>query len=300
MKVALVGSAPSSVRLAPYNDPSWKIWACSPGSIAHVSRCDAFFELHRWEPGKPWFGVDYRMWMAQQRCPVYMIEPVAEIPSSVAYPKDEMIKRFGPFFFTSSLSWMFALAIHQGATEIALYGVDMSAQEEWEFQRSGCHYFIQRARELGITVTIPHESDLLSHPPLYGMRENDPMHIKLLKREEELTAQMKSAEGRMQEATGAFWFYKGALDDCRYMLKTWVSDPTANELARANPSPAQPEIPHLMAAEPNGHTGEPIIVSAKASLKYHGKAAKKKTAPAKKRGRPRKAKANGAAHVSQG
>ena len=34
LKIALVGTAPSSRMLAPYNDPSWKIWGCSPGATA--------------------------------------------------------------------------------------------------------------------------------------------------------------------------------------------------------------------------------------------------------------------------
>jgi hypothetical protein len=31
-KIALIGSAPSSVGAAPYADRSWTIWGCSPGA----------------------------------------------------------------------------------------------------------------------------------------------------------------------------------------------------------------------------------------------------------------------------
>src|SRR3981189_2150960 len=46
LKVALIGTAPSSRMLAPYNDPSWKIWACSPGNMNVLPRVDVWFELH--------------------------------------------------------------------------------------------------------------------------------------------------------------------------------------------------------------------------------------------------------------
>ena len=72
MKIALVGSAPSSVRLAPFDDPSWDIWGCSPGAypVFAQKRVDMFFELHRWEPpvvGRadqqvPWFTPEYVQW----------------------------------------------------------------------------------------------------------------------------------------------------------------------------------------------------------------------------------------------
>ena len=238
MKIALIGSAPSSVRLAPYNDPQWQIWACSPGSVAYLTRCDKFFEIHRWEPDKPWFNIEYRAWMATRQCPIYMIHPVHCVPMSVAYPKDEILEKYSPFFFTSSLSWMFALALEQkGVTDIGLWGVDMSAQEEWEFQRSGCHYFIDLAKRRGINVHIPPESDLLRPPTLYGFREVDPMHIKLQSRVEELQAHVNKASNDMQEARDRYHFFKGALDNNLYVIKTWVADPKALGLAYANPGP---------------------------------------------------------------
>ena len=78
MKVALMGSAPSSVQLGPFRDKSykefiggkpnlypqapfldqtWQIWGCSPGAFGIVPRSDRWFELHRWEPGaQTWFS----------------------------------------------------------------------------------------------------------------------------------------------------------------------------------------------------------------------------------------------------
>lgn len=240
-KIALIGSAPSSVALAPYNDPSWQVWACSPGSVPHLRRVDSFFELHRWEPGKPWFQPDYIGFMASLKCPVYMIDHVDVIPQSVAYPKDEMLAKWGPYFFSSSLSWMFALAIEQGATEIGLWGVDMSAKEEYIAQRSACHYWIDTAKRLGIKVTLPPESDLARPFPLYGFCEADPMHIKLLARKAELEARLNDCARREQEATHERLFLLGALDDMAYMLNIWIADAKTPAAIYAQPAPATVE-----------------------------------------------------------
>ena len=290
MKIALIGSAPSSAHLAPYADPSWQIWACSPGSIQYFKRTpDAFFELHRWEPEKSWFCINYRTWLANAKCPVYMIDPIEQVPASIAYPKDEMVKKFGPWFFTSSLSWMFALAIHRGATEIGMWGVDMSAQEEWEFQRSGCHFFIALAREMGIKVTIPHESDLLRPPPFYGFREVDPMHIKLVARNEELTAKVRAAEQKVIAARDEVMFYKGALDANLYTIKTWVGDGLALQIAYSNPEPKVDKI-LMAAAEVEAH-GERVAAAIEA--KADAKVPRKTKAPKVKA----KRRVNGVAHA---
>lgn len=239
-KIALIGSAPSSVQLAPFADPTWEIWGCSPGAYPHVRRANRWFEIHRWEPGKPWFSNEYIGFMAnvgRSGAPVYMIEPVPEIPSSVAYPVRAMLDEFGPFFFTSSLSWMFALAIIEGATEIGLWGVDMSAQEEWAFQRSGCHFFVHEARKRGIKVTVPPESDLLRPPPLYGFHEANPMAVKMLVRETELKARIAAAEQTLANANAEKLFLSGALDDLKYMRATWIADDHALALAYAETPP---------------------------------------------------------------
>jgi hypothetical protein len=183
----------------------------------------AWFELHRWEPEKPWFSPGYREWMAQLKVPVYMLEQRPEIPSSVAYPKDRILETFGPYFFTSSLAWMFALALCQdGIEEIGLWGVDMAAHEEYGYQRAGCQHFIWLAKERGIKVTVPPESDLLRPPPLYALSECSPMHIKLLARKRELDARLSASNAAHESNVRENMFLKGALENLDYILKTWT------------------------------------------------------------------------------
>lgn len=232
-KVAIIGSAPSSIALAPYNDPEWRIWGCSPGAATKVPRADLWFEIHRWEPDKPWFDAGYINKMNSFDCPILMIEHRPELPKSMAYPKDAILERFAPYAsynMTSSVAWMIALAVYSGATEIGIWGVDMSHASEWEFQRSGCHYWICRAIEEGIKVTVPPESDLMQPPTLYGFREAHPMHIKLMSRRQELEPRIAELEAGIQRARDEYHHLKGAMDDLVYQEKTWVSDTKALEL----------------------------------------------------------------------
>ena len=245
MKIAILGSAPSSLALAPFSDPSFKIWACSPGTYATLARCDAFFELHRIEFGEvgkphtqvPWFSPEYVQWMAMrdpQRCPVWMYDAVPEIPASRRLPVEDLLAKYGTYFFTSSIAWMLACAIEdiidarkQGQNEpdqIALFGVDMAASEEYGYQRAGCQHFLLLASDLGINIYVPPESDLLRPMPLYGISESSHWMIKLTARKKELESRMYSAQANLNNVTREVAFLQGALDDMDYHMKTWGED----------------------------------------------------------------------------
>lgn len=240
MKIALIGSAPSSITLAPFADPSWLIWGCSPGAYVHCARADVWFELHRWQPpvlGRadkqvPWLSPEYCAWMAQRPL-VYMARPVREIPNSMALPVDSLVARYGNYFFTSSLSWMMAMAINKIVENrelpeehaIGLWGVDMAAEEEYGYQRAGCQFFIQLAIASGIKVVLPPESDLMRPPPLYGICESTPADIKLEAREKELAARLANAQAQMQAVTQEVACMSGALSDLRYQRRTWIGQP---------------------------------------------------------------------------
>lgn len=229
-KIALIGSAPSSVKLAPYDDPSWEIWGCSPGASAHVKRVDRWFEIHRWEPDKPWFEKQYIDFMAGLHCPVYMIDHVPEIPGSVPYPKHAILEKYGKYFFTSSLSWMLALALEEkDLEEIGIWGVDMSAQEEWQFQRSGCQYFIQLAKSRGIKVTIPPEADLIQPPVLYGFSEAEPMAIKLTARAYELAEKVRGAEAERDKRNSEFYYFNGQIAENKILIEKFAALPDGDD-----------------------------------------------------------------------
>jgi len=217
LKVALIGTAPSSRLLAPYNDPSWEIWACSPGNMNSLPRVTKWFELHAnllW-PECISYGAPYIEWLKQQKFPVYM-QSQEWVPNAIVFPKDKMVEIFGKDFFTSSFAWMMALAIAEGAKEIALFGIDMASKEEYQLQRPGFYYFKYRAEQLGIKVWAPYESDLLQHAPLYGYSETTPIGRKILARKVELEqriAPMRAEKARLEHSCV---YLEGALEDLDY------------------------------------------------------------------------------------
>lgn len=221
LKIALVGTAPSSRLLAPYGDPAWDIWVCSPGNMTGIPRITRWFEIHAsmsW-PENQQYGPNYVEWMKKQPFPVYM-QSKEWVPNAIVYPKDEMVQKFGGDFFTSSFSWMMALAIHEGASEIALYGIDMASREEYIQQRPGFYFFRREARKLGIKVSAPHESDIMTSPPLYGFSESRPYYRKLLTRELEIKERVGAMRQQLQEKEKLQYniaYLEGALEDVDYM-----------------------------------------------------------------------------------
>lgn len=257
MKIALIGSAPASVRLAPTKDASyagftagrsllerhqfphlddkWQIWACSPGTYGVLERVDRFFETHRWEPGQSWFSPEYCDYLRNFKGPVYTGEVVPEIKNSVRYPREMVTAEFGDFFMTSSLSLMMGLAIievvehraldksHDPATDaIGFWGVDMAATEEWQYQRPGCQFFMLEAKRRGIQVIIPPESDLARPMPIYGVCEWTHAHIKGTQRLRELEGRLANARAVNANANNEIRFFEGAIENQKYMMNTWV------------------------------------------------------------------------------
>jgi hypothetical protein len=116
---------------------------------------------------------------------------------------------------------MLAHAIELGAKKIGLWGVDMAANEEYEAQRAGLHYFALIAAKQGIEVGVPPESDLFRPRFLYGVDECTHAHVKLRARREELSQRLMAAEQAMQQKQMEAAFIRGAIDDLNYCFQTW-------------------------------------------------------------------------------
>lgn len=132
MKIAILGSHPASAGVAPFQDKTydefiggkvlryprprfmdekWTIWGCSPGCFGIAQRADAWFEVHRWEPGQQWFSPEYVQFLQEFRGAVYTGGVIPEIDNHVVYPLTQVEAEFSSLFLTSSLSLMAALAI---------------------------------------------------------------------------------------------------------------------------------------------------------------------------------------------
>ena len=223
-QVCLLGSAPSSLRLAPFSNPDWAMCGCSPGVYGVAPRSNAWVELHRYEPGQPWFSPEYCQFLANYPGPVWMAEDRPEVPNSIVLPLAMLIQKYSPYFFTSSLAYMMAMAIECGFKRIGLYGVDMAAATEYKDQRLGCQYFAIIAKAHGIEVGVPPESDLFRPAPLYGVSEVSHARIKMLARRRELEARVNNALQAQQNAKDETLFLRGALEDLEWAEMDWMGN----------------------------------------------------------------------------
>lgn len=179
LKVAVVGLSQSTHDLAPWGDPDWEIWGL-PWDEGYWLRMDRLFEMH-----------DMRLldsahsmrkegyWNRLNECPVlYVQERDERLPNATIYPFDDVAETTG-YYWNSSIAYAMALAIHEGAEEIAVYGVDMKADDEFGYQKPNMEYLIGMARGKGIKVTIPDASPLCKFNPV-GVRFYDhvPTYIK--------------------------------------------------------------------------------------------------------------------------
>lgn len=252
MKVALVGSAPSSCRIAPYQDPGWQIYGCSPGLYGVAPRVTEWFEMHLWEPGQPWFSPEYCQWLAAlpaRGVKLWTGAPVGALPGSEVFPWQDVLEEFDPnhWFCSSSLFWMMARAIKAGATTIGFWGVDMAAGEEYEMQRAGIHHLTYIARSRGIEVGVPAESDLFTPRFKYAVDEWTHSYRKVRARREELQGRLTAAEAQARAILDGTHFLKGALEDLGYMHNTWAdkADHCGPRAAPAIVAPVRPIVPTL-------------------------------------------------------
>ena len=223
-KIALLGSAVSSVSMAPFHDPSWEIWACSPANKL-IPRWDVWFELHNLEVKEREGLSEYLEWLRNQPKPIFMQKAFPTWPTSREYPLKEMIAKFGPFWWTSQLSFMLALALMQEPKPqaIGLYGVDMAANSEYNQQRLACQYFISKILDAGIALSVPPESDILEPAPLYGYCESSRQWRKYYARKIELQNRINELKNTVAQKDAEAKHLIGAMDDMEYQMAHWAN-----------------------------------------------------------------------------
>lgn len=173
-KVAIVGYSSTSRMLTPCADPTWEVWAHNDihEPLARVTR---HFELHEEAEARKRWSPEYYAFLCGEHAGTELITGHANPNFKVAtlYPWDAILQQFGGYF-TCSTSLMIALALHEGVTDIALYGIDMSRNDplvgaEYAHQRPSCEYILGIACGLGVKIHIPATSDLLKTPRVYAM-----------------------------------------------------------------------------------------------------------------------------------
>ena len=205
-KVCILGYAPH-LKETPFQDESWELWGINSlyRQLPEVplSRFSAWFEIHSVEflanRADQKAVKDHFKVLSEMKMPLYMKDHYPMFPSSVKYPINEVIDHLKcSSYFTNTISYMIALAIVQGYTDIAIFGVDMAVGGEYEHQRPSCEYFIGRAEGAGIQVYLPDTCDLLKTNFLYGIE--DTVEDAWMKKLESMAQVIKKRENEAHQA----------------------------------------------------------------------------------------------------
>lgn len=176
MKVAIVGSAPSTWELAPYDDESWEVWGIASHGDMYPS-VDLLFEVH--EPGVGYQKSDptYPQKVAAfaEKQNVRLVTN-AQFPcpreGDIVFPHDDAERLMGQPYLTSSIAYMLAYAVLQEVDEIGIYGVEMAVDSEAYFHQANCvNAWIGFAKGMGIRITIPDRSVLFKASYVYGVQD---------------------------------------------------------------------------------------------------------------------------------
>jgi hypothetical protein len=177
-KLAIINAGSSSSE-APFDRSGWDFWGVNNifQYIPNV-RWTGWFELHKFSiideqflrNDQPVFRemsiYNYLDKLQHLNIPVYMQSSCQIIPNARIYPFESIISMFGKYF-TSSASWMLALAIYLGYPTIGVFGCDM-VDEQHKDKRPSFEYLLGYAKGFGIEVIIPNACPLLKCDKLYG------------------------------------------------------------------------------------------------------------------------------------
>jgi hypothetical protein len=229
VKIALVGSEPESHGFAPWDDPSWEIWSCGLSS-ENFPRVDRHFEVHCLALVEQSFGPDrVEKWVAHLNshpC-VISLRRQPELPNAELLDIPALFRRFGPYFFDSTMSWMMGKAImdaekrRDSHEEIGLWGIDCSAKEEYLLQRKGVQFFINEAYRSGISIYAPPESDILAPAPQYGLREFDNQFRKTQARKRRLEAERTALQIEAARNADKLAELNAMCEYLEYSQRTW-------------------------------------------------------------------------------
>jgi hypothetical protein len=208
-RIALVGTAQSTMRDAPFDDDSWEIWTLGAG-IEFCKRIDKLFEMHTQhvlEAAGSWDGLFPTMEKMKDKLILGHKNPL--LPEATLYPLHDVVVEYGQYF-TSSIAFMIAYAIEQQPEAIGLWGIDMMGDEEYIQQRACCEYLLGFARASGIVLSIADQSPLLQAERIYAFEHTRlSAGINIMRRE--LNEGIAKATQAEREAHDMKRFYEGQL-----------------------------------------------------------------------------------------
>ena len=133
-----------SLQDCPLHDPTsigddWMFYGL-PWHDEFYQLFDVCFEMHPWEELQKSHAKrppDYkgRLNLLSQSQALFMQKLVPDVPEALVYPLGDIVGQLGIDYFNSSIAYAMAMAICNKPSEISIWGVDMTATEEYAVQR---------------------------------------------------------------------------------------------------------------------------------------------------------------------
>lgn len=172
-KVMILGSSERSLKDAPLVDESYTVIALP---AFESNRVDLYFEMH---DRKKWRKETFP-YLVRSETFVVCQKFHDDIPNSLEYPLDEVKKKIGKDYFTSSIAYILAFILMQDQVEeVALFGIDLVTDSEYKDQRPCVEYLLGVLSGKGVKITIPNSSALLKSPRNYGYESKQEGSISL-------------------------------------------------------------------------------------------------------------------------
>jgi hypothetical protein len=184
-KIALIGFAPTTRDLVPWDDPEMDFFSINErynvpdDKKFDLNKITAHLQIHphanfmrAGNPGDP----QHPQWLREPHpFPIFTQRKYPDVPSSVAFPLEacnQFLRLPGAGYYMSSLAYQLALALVLGFKRIELYGYEMASDTEYYKQRPNAEYIIGYGRALGYDIYLPPGCPLC-WGPVYGYKSMD-------------------------------------------------------------------------------------------------------------------------------
>ena len=176
--VALVGSDWTTAPWTPWGEVEvWGLNALHGSPWFKTEDVSTWFEIHPKFSFTKEHKHNHWEWLQQEHpFPIYMHMVYDDVPSSKKYPLQEIQKELVNVergettiksIFSSTFNYQLALALYKGYERIEIYGISMTGEEDYAYQREAMAYWIGKADGMGVEVWLPESCSLLVQP-MYG------------------------------------------------------------------------------------------------------------------------------------
>ncbi len=229
-KIAIFGTTPSRMEGPVQDGAGWQRWTIGPGG-KDAHNWERLFEVHHvWpEEFKGYLGD-----LSKETREVWSLAPMPQLmarwraehkKSDEDYAKDipgdwssnrvvdrqKLEEKYGRTWFSSSISWLIAQALEEGATDIGLWGIDLESGEEYIAQYFGCRYFMDLGRLVGVRFHLPTGCGLLREPRAYPDRYETTQALHMERKQKYASQMLAGVEAETEGVRAAVYRLEGRI-----------------------------------------------------------------------------------------